>query len=305
MMPAMRRDPPSIACAAAQEAHTVPERLDGAQDRAEFRVSPHRPGVELYRAHIVRHAFEPHSHAAYGLGAIEQGAERFRCRGSEHVAPTASLVLMNPEELHTGRAETEAGWRYRMIYLDRAVLETVTGERGWSFDSAVLADAPRAQRATALLTRLWAEAAAAHGRLAFDSTLAELLDVLRPHARVGVPARPEGDARLERAVELMHARLDSPLTLAELAAAAGLSPFHFLRRFKAQHHATPQQMLMALRLLAAKGRLARGERPAAVAAAVGLADQAHLNRTFVRRYGVTPGRYRQQVAPAAAARRAD
>ncbi|MOA39533.1 transcriptional activator FtrA [compost metagenome] len=76
---------------------------------------------------------------------------------------------------------------------------------------------------------------------------------------------------------------------------AGLSPFHFLRRFQAQYHVTPQQMLMALRLFEAKQLLAAGVAPAQVAAATGLADQAHLTRAFVRRYGVTPARYQKQV----------
>ena len=96
-------------------------------------------------------------------------------------------------------------------------------------------------------------------------------------------------------MELMRARLDEPLTLDALAAAAGLSPFHFLRSFRREHHATPQQMLMALRLLEAKRRIAAGEPLAQVAAATGLADQAHLTRAFSRRYGVTPARYRQQL----------
>ena len=67
------------------------------------------------------------------------------------------------------------------------------------------------------------------------------------------------------------------------------------RSFLVQHHATPQQTLMALRLFAAKQRLARGEAPAQVAAETGLTDQAHLTRTFLRRYGVTPARYQQQL----------
>jgi AraC-like DNA-binding protein len=96
-------------------------------------------------------------------------------------------------------------------------------------------------------------------------------------------------------IELLRERLAERLTLEELAAVAGLSPFHFQRQFKRAHHATPQQMLMALRLFEAKRRLAAGETPADVAAACGLADQAHLTRAFARRYGVTPARYQQQV----------
>ncbi|MGO4774846.1 helix-turn-helix domain-containing protein, partial [Lysobacter sp. 2RAB21] len=85
------------------------------------------------------------------------------------------------------------------------------------------------------------------------------------------------------------------LTLDELAAVAGLSPFHFLRRFRAQHHVTPQQMLMALRLHEAKRLLAAGVAPARIAADTGLTDQAHLTRAFPRRYGVTPARYQKQI----------
>ena len=81
-------------------------------------------------------------------------------------------------------------------------------------------------------------------------------------------------------IDYLRANLHRALTLEELAAVAGLSPFHFLRSFRAVHHATPQQMLMALRLFEAKRLLAAGEAPAQVAAAVGLSDQAHLTRAL-------------------------
>ncbi|RPE80092.1 AraC family transcriptional regulator [Vulcaniibacterium tengchongense] len=269
----------------------VPARFEHPQDRAEYRRPAHRPGVELYRAHIVRHAFEPHTHEAYGLGAIESGVERFRYRGSDHLAAPGSLVLMNPDALHTGRAETTEGWRYRMIYLDPEAVETVSGERGWWFDAAVHHDPPRARRISLLLDRLWS----AGEPLAFDGLLLQLLDEFRGQARIARPAADGAAPRFAPVLDYLHAHLQERLTLEELAAVAGLSPFHFLRRFRAQYHATPQQMLMALRLHRAKRLLAAGETPARAAAGVGLADQAHLTRAFVRRYGVTPARYRRQV----------
>ncbi len=115
------------------------------------------------------------------------------------------------------------------------------------------------------------------------------------HARTGRAPAAEGALRFAPVVEYLRAHAAERLTLEQLAAVAGLSPFHFLRRFKAQFHATPQQMLMALRVLEAKRRLAAGESPAAAAAAAGLADQAHLTRALARRYGVTPGLYRAQL----------
>ncbi|WP_280153628.1 AraC family transcriptional regulator [Piscinibacter sp. XHJ-5] len=260
-------------------------------DAAEFK-RIHRPGVELYRAHIVRHAFDPHTHEAFGLGAIESGVERFRYRGGEHLAPPQSLVLMNPDVLHTGRAETAQGWRYRMVYIDADVVAEVTGEPGWWFADPVGHDTAAAQRVSRLLAAMWQGADA----LALDGALGELLDTIRPHARgARAPSAARPDSVLDRAVALMHDRLADTLSLEQLAAAAGLSPFHFLRRFKAQHHVTPHRMLMALRLHRAKQLLAAGVAPAEAAADVGLVDQAHLTRRFARMYGVTPGRYQQQL----------
>ncbi|WP_046113279.1 AraC family transcriptional regulator [Aquincola tertiaricarbonis] len=269
----------------------VPDQFEHPADRAEFRRPAHRAGMELYRAHIVRHAFEPHTHQAFGIGAIVSGVERFRYRGTEHLAPAGSVVLMNPDELHTGRAETAQGWSYRMLYLDAELLQALTGDAGWWFDGAVRHDALLAARLQQQLHRLWQ----ATDALAVDGALLDLLQLLRPAARIGRPLQPASALRFGAVIDCMHDRLAEPLTLAELAAVADLSPFHFQRSFKAAHGATPHQMLMALRLLQAKRRLAAGQPPASVAAAVGLADQAHLTRAFSRRYGVTPARYARQV----------
>ncbi|WP_396616179.1 AraC family ligand binding domain-containing protein [Lysobacter soli] len=269
----------------------VPEHFDHPLDRAQFRRPAHRDGVELYRAHIVRHTFEPHTHEAYGLGAIETGVERFRYRGSDHLAPQDSRVMMNPDVLHTGRAETDGGWRYRMAYIDADVVETVTGQRGLWFRDAVEHDAARAKRVTVLLDALWRT----DEPLAFDGLLFELLDAFADQARTARPLSRDAAPRFARVVEFLRENLARRLTLDELAAVAELSPFHFLRAFRTQYDATPQQMLMALRLFEAKRRLADGVAPAQVAADVGLSDQAHLTRAFAQRYGVTPARYQRQV----------
>ncbi|MBT9526221.1 MAG: AraC family transcriptional regulator [Rhizobacter sp.] len=272
----------------------VPDHFEHPQDAAEFK-RPARAGIELYRARIVHHAFDPHTHEAFGLGAIESGVERFRYRGGDHLAPPDTLVLMNPDELHTGRAETEHGWRYRMLYLDAELLTQVTGERGWHFAQPTVHDVRTARRVGRLLAAMWN----APDALAIDSALVDLLEMLRPHAHTGTTrsasAITRPDAALARVHALIQARYAEPLTLEQLAHEAGLSPFHFLRRFKQRYHVTPHQMVMAVRLFRAKQQLAAGVSPAHVAADVGLVDQPHLTRRFARMYGVTPARYQAQV----------
>lgn len=272
----------------------VPEHFEFPSDRAEFRAATGRAGVELYRAHIVRHAFEPHTHDAYGFGVIEQGVERFRYKGSDHLAPPDSIVLMHPDVLHTGRAETAGGWRYRMIYIEPAALADIAGEPGWWFDETVVErDRPRAQHLARLLEALWQTP---DDPLAFDSLLAQLVAGVRPLARSQADTAQRPARRFAEVLDYMQAHLGDRIVLEDLAAVAGLSPFHFLRQFQAQYHVTPHQMLMARRLYAAKQWLAQGIAPAQVAAMAGLTDQAHLTRAFGRRYGVSPARYQRQVS---------
>lgn len=269
----------------------VPEEFTDTRDRAQFRHLADIPGVELYHAHISRYAFEPHTHEAFGIGAIESGAERFRYRGSQHIAPSDSLVLMNPDELHTGQAETTDGWRYRMIYLEPQLLSGLAGSQNWWFNEVVRYDPLRARRVGALIFTLWhsQEALQQHG------LLLELLDTVRPYSPGNSPRLPHASPRFTRVRDYLHDNYMHSITLDELAALLSLTPWHFQRQFKQQFHATPHQMLMAIRLWRAKQFLTRGMPAAEVAAACGLSDQSHLTRAFTRRYGITPVRYQKQV----------
>lgn len=269
----------------------VPAIFPCEKDRAQFRQYDELPGVELYQAHISRYAFEPHTHEAFGIGTIESGAQRFRYRGAQYTAPTHSLIMMNPDELHTGESACEEGWRYQMIYIHPDEMAQLTGDRGWWFNDALRTDARLAQPLSHMLAALWQ----ADSALARQSLLVDLLSQLRPLARMADKGKEEAGHRFDQVRDYLRDNLAEPIRLEELAALASLSPWHFLRAFRAHFHVTPHQMLMAYRLYEAKLLLASGISAANVAASVGLSDQAHLTRAFAQRYGITPVRYQKQV----------
>jgi AraC-like DNA-binding protein len=91
---------------------------------------------------------------------------------------------------------------------------------------------------------------------------------------------------------LIHDAYTQDLEAEDLAAAAGCSRFIVYRAFRGTYGMAPSEYQRQLRLRTARRLLARGQRPAEVAAEVGFADQAHLTRWFVRSFGVTPGAYR-------------
>lgn len=123
--------------------------------------------------------------------------------------------------------------------------------------------------------------------------------LLRAHSSYdgrSVEARVPGAltrAQLDRVAECMEANLTRPLTLADLADAASLSPTHFARRFKATTGSAPHQHVMRLRLQRAQRLLRETPRSIAqVAFECGFAHQGHLTRVFKRMAGITPAAFR-------------
>lgn len=96
---------------------------------------------------------------------------------------------------------------------------------------------------------------------------------------------------VDTARDFLAAHLEGRPTLDATAAAAGVTKFTLMRRFRRILGTTPHAYLIMLRLTRAQRMLAEGWTPAAAAAAAGFADQAHLGRWFRRSLGVTPAGY--------------
>ena len=103
---------------------------------------------------------------------------------------------------------------------------------------------------------------------------------------------------LERAMAFVEARAFEPLTLTDIAAVAGLSPYHFARQFNARFGLPPMAFVRARRLGLAAKALASPNPPHLVDLAfdAGFESQEGFTRAFKRAFGVSPGRYRRGAA---------
>ncbi|GAB3333341.1 helix-turn-helix transcriptional regulator [Marilutibacter aestuarii] len=109
---------------------------------------------------------------------------------------------------------------------------------------------------------------------------------------------PHGDAHatggldpraFERVNRFIGDHLGERFSLAELAATACISRFHFARLFRQRTGTSPMAYVMRLRVERAKVLLAEGDRCIATTAAdLGFFDQSHFTRTFRRATGVPP-----------------
>ena len=104
---------------------------------------------------------------------------------------------------------------------------------------------------------------------------------------------------LVRAKDLADARYFEPLTVADLARAARLSPAHFSREFRRTFGEAPHQYLLTRRLERAAALLRDTDRSVTeISFAVGLASVGSFTTSFRRMYGATPTAYRAAFPPA-------
>ncbi len=101
--------------------------------------------------------------------------------------------------------------------------------------------------------------------------------------------------RLKRAKEYMEANLAEPISLADIAAATGLSRMHFAAQFRAATGLRPHEYLLQRRIERARELLLTSRLPLVeIAFEVGFKTQAHFTTVFARFVGETPNVWRQR-----------
>jgi AraC family transcriptional regulator len=131
--------------------------------------------------------------------------------------------------------------------------------------------------ATAVLSRL------------FQLTSAPAVTALDP-VKLAIPRW-----RMQRVDAYIGQHLGDPISLAVIAAAAGLSPMHFAARFRLATGQRPHHYILRARIEHAKALLASSARPVVeVAGDTGFRTQAHFTTIFKRLTGTTPCAWRRE-----------
>jgi transcriptional regulator GlxA family with amidase domain len=98
---------------------------------------------------------------------------------------------------------------------------------------------------------------------------------------------------MRRVREHVETHLSESIDVAELAAIAGLSVFHFARQFKQSAGIAPHHYLIKRRVERAREMLACTDFSLSeIAIATGFSDQSHFARHFRQMLGTTPGQFR-------------
>ncbi|MGH3742484.1 MAG: AraC family transcriptional regulator [Micromonosporaceae bacterium] len=262
------------------------------------------PGTS-FRVHLRRQAqfpFEWHIHPEHELTLITAGhGRRFVGDAIEPYRP-GDLVLLGPQLPHTWLSEPPGPAeavviQFRHDFLGAQLWQApefagvaellVRARRGLRFGDgvsepvrALMAETDPARRAIALLHALTTLATARARPLASEG----YVPLLDEHAR----------RRIDSVCRHLAEHHAEPVTLAEAARIANLTPAAFCRFFRRATGHTLTSYLTQLRIAAARRELITTDRPVAqIAADCGYANLSHFNRTFRRLTGRSPSEFRR------------
>ncbi|MEV6623509.1 helix-turn-helix domain-containing protein [Amycolatopsis sp. NPDC051106] len=205
---------------------------------------------------------------------------------------TGAFVLAAAGLLDGLRATTH--WAHTDVLAARFPRVTVDPDVLYVDNGSVLTSAGKAAAMDLCLHLVRAD----HGPAAANAVARRL--VVPPHRAGGqaqyvsaaVPARD--DHPLAALLPWITARLDQPLTVADLARQAKVSTRHLTRHFHAATGTTPLQWLLVQRIRRAQELLEKTDAAVdTIASAVGMGTATTLRRHFNRTVGVPPDTYRR------------
>lgn len=261
--------------------------------KADFRM-PHCSvaGVHAVEART-RRSLARHTHDQFGIGVILQGAHKSLSGRGMVEAGCGDTITVNPGEVHDGAPIGGEERAWKILYFDPVMVGSASADitegksSSYEFSFPVIRDHALA----AHFHRLYA--AVTLGKTGTQSLLCEesLLLLLAGARRTHACSSTKVPAAIRTARALIDDDPTAALSLEDLARVTGLSRFQVVRGFSRALGMTPHAYLVQRRIDVARRLIAQGSPLADAAADSGFADQSHMTRIFVRKYGVSPRVY--------------
>jgi AraC-like DNA-binding protein len=281
----------------------------------QFVRDPQRKAIELRYSRYAEETFFKHSHDSFAIGVVRQGESRFaHYQPDEQIFEIGGkdIILLNPGEVHACNPKPGSVLAYFMLYVGCDFMQEVTAAiadrtnltdgalvsedqaEKFLFRTPIVHDVSIYQSLLGVCLAMMQQ----DGRLEIETGLFEALTPLALKYGSLNPQRTLPSVHEEallRSREFLLDNLQREVSLQELSASSGLSPYYFVRAFRNCFGLPPHMYQNQQRVNLAKQLLARGMSIAQVAAEVGFADQSHLTRKFKSLVGATPRQYQQAL----------
>ncbi|QFT12928.1 AraC family transcriptional regulator [Vibrio sp. THAF190c] len=272
------------------------------EEQFKYLLSPHTDGLSAFSAKMTEFSYAKHAHEEYSIGITCTGRQDFFSDGAYHKSNAGNIVFFNPEQVHDGCAGAGLPLEYQMLYIPKPLMVNLMQSVG-DFNSNHARLSSSLFHDTGLRQQVFTLMHLMQNPDEYSAIEEEqmLLGVAQSILRVGggrVEQRSpqtRNDALIKRAKEFIHYNLGRKITVDEIANAACVSKFHFIRMFSEQVGMTPHQYVLISRINKCKMALESGEKAVDMAMELGFSDVSHLNRKFKSIFGITPNQYQRQL----------
>jgi AraC-like DNA-binding protein len=233
-------------------------------------------------------------HESYSLSYVRRGSFGYRVRGHTYELVTGGFLVGRPGDEYMCTHDHHDGGDECLSFQFSPALAEAIGDDPEIWRTGCLPPLPE----IAVLGELGQAACDGRSDVGLDEVghaiASRFVELVSGQRRRPADANARDRRRMIETALWLDAHAHEPIDLDSAAGRAGLSPFHFLRLFRAVLGVTPHQYLVRCRLRRAAGLLADDVRPIThIAYEVGFADLSNFVRTFHRAAGVSPRNFRK------------
>jgi AraC family transcriptional regulator len=238
-------------------------------------------------------------HGSFTIAAVMEGLFRYRGETGTALLHPGAFLLGNIDAAFECGHDHSRGDRCLAFHVEPDYFAEIAafagGRAGLRFKTAMLGASPTTLPWLARTHALREQADALALGEATTVLFALTIGMLSGHVSAPQRISATDERRISRALHLLEQDFSDAITLDHLAAAAGMSKYHFLRSFRRIVGMTPYQYLLAIRLRHAAVRLVASAAPvSAIAFDTGFGDLSTFNERFRRHFGASPSHYRMR-----------
>ena len=243
-----------------------------------------------------------HFHEFDKLVILLEGSVNYLVEEQSYALRPWTVLLVRHHTIHKAVIDRTEPYERIILYLDRHYFERAFPGAGL-MDCFDQADRRRRHLLTAGEDQLSELRAAidAYERAAGDTrvgaqTMREtliiqlLIHVNRLHEAAPERLDQQGDPKVRQVLSYINEHFRESLSVEALAERFYMSPYHFMRLFKAQTGSTVHAYIRQKRLMNAARLIREGTSAAKAAADSGFGDYSAFHRAFKESFGVSPGR---------------
>ena len=244
------------------------------------------------------HVLPKHSHATFQIGTTTREPGEYLCDGKTWYAPPGSMMVFHPGQIHSApkvgvRSETAVS---KIMFVDPARMRAIASDLAGRptpephFDDLVIRETGFITQFCRLHSLVTGHASVLEKESYLLAVLTQLILTFGSRQYPDQPSNCHG-TKICAVRDYVESNYSEPITLAQLAEVAHISPCHLNRVFSNAIGMPPHAFQTQVRVERAKPLLLQGMPATEVAMRTGFFDQSHFTRHFRRIVGVPPRSY--------------